>query len=145
MIKGIPVKAPNTILLCKLLHGTKPNPTKVEITGFDIINAGTAVEIHFPKIFNPPKDMELVTIGTRIQNVQGTRIVSLVEDRYSLVNVTYKYPTPSVPKVIVSTLTVADVTLPTFDTSNIDTLSNLNIQWFSKTHRISPGSDVVIF
>lgn len=38
------------------MHGTKPNPTKVEISGFAAITAGTPIELHFPKIFMPLRE-----------------------------------------------------------------------------------------
>lgn len=59
MTKGLnnqPATATSSTIVCKLMHGTKPNPTKIEITGFAEIFAGTAIELHFPKIFMPLLD-----------------------------------------------------------------------------------------
>ena len=67
--------------LCKLKWGTHPNPTLIEITGFDEIRwetnatyvgyAGKAFEIHFPKIFNPSVPWELLTVSVSIEKMSG--------------------------------------------------------------------------
>jgi len=59
MTKGLniwPATATSNTITCALMQGTKPNPTKIEISGFAAITAGTAVELHFPKIFMPLLD-----------------------------------------------------------------------------------------
>lgn len=51
---------------CRLFYGSYPNPTKVIITDFDAIPAGTNGEIHIPYIFNPNSTYELTQISLKV-------------------------------------------------------------------------------
>ena len=134
----------NDRLRCILYLGTWPNPTRIQVSGYSQIAIGTAVEIHFPKIFNPNSTIELVKVRVRFQELIGGEIKPLMEQSYDLVNVTFQLPTPDVTKVNKETLTKGYIGDAQFDQTNIDTDAELTIQWASKSHQMG-GSDYVLF
>lgn len=130
-----------TSITCQLYYGTWPNPTRVFISGFDVIAIGTSAEIHIPKIFNPNSTLELISVSVTVQETVAGATVPLMQAEYTLVNTTYQYPAPFVPSVTLITLVTTFAV--TFVTTTIDTSSFINIK-FQSNSNLAPG-DVVIW
>lgn len=124
-------------VLCKLFWGTYPNQAMIIITDFDKITANK-LEIHIPKVFNSKYNNDIVKVRARVADSTGP----LFEGSYDMVNMTYQYPTPDI--AMINREVLGSSYEPSFDDITVDTETQLNLKWFSKTHAMGP-SDSVIF
>ena len=124
-------------VLCKLFWGTYPNQVTIIISDFDLITANK-LEIHIPKVFNSKYNNDLTQVRMFVSDSTGPLFVG----RYDMVNMTYQYPTPDI--AMINRETLDNSYEPTFDDTTVDTMTQLNLKWFSKTHAMGP-SDSVIF
>lgn len=61
-----------------------------------------------------------------------------------MINNTYELGATDYPKVISKTLTLSDVSAPSFDVNTVDTDTKLSLQIYSSVHKLGP-SDTLIF
>ena len=140
---GLPILSQYTDISCTLIIGLYNNPTRIEISGFNVTDQvnNPNFEIIIPKIYNPYSaalTFDVPDVVTRIYevNVATGDKNELFYHSYDLINVTY----PQSPATTSVTISTAPTLSLTKLSANLSTLS----VFIRPTYALSPSDHIVI-